>query len=44
MITRLQQQTEMIANRYQIVKTLGQGSMGTTYAAIDLTNLTISCN
>ncbi|WP_019503357.1 serine/threonine-protein kinase [Pleurocapsa sp. PCC 7319] len=32
----LHQQAEIIANRYQIVNTLGQGGMGTTYAAIDL--------
>ena len=28
----------LIQNRYQIVATLGQGGMGVTYAAIDLTN------
>ncbi|WP_019503350.1 serine/threonine-protein kinase [Pleurocapsa sp. PCC 7319] len=34
----LHQPQEVIANRYQIITTLGQGGMGTTYAAIDLTN------
>ncbi|WP_019503354.1 serine/threonine-protein kinase [Pleurocapsa sp. PCC 7319] len=32
----LHQQAEIIVNRYQIVTTLGQGGMGTTYAAVDL--------
>ncbi|WP_204105673.1 MULTISPECIES: serine/threonine-protein kinase [Spirulina sp. CCY15215] len=32
----LHSQGEIIADRYQIVTTLGQGGMGTTYAAVDL--------
>ncbi|WP_019503353.1 serine/threonine-protein kinase [Pleurocapsa sp. PCC 7319] len=35
-MTSLHQQAEIIANRYQIITTLGQGGMGTTYAAINL--------
>jgi serine/threonine protein kinase len=31
----LHAQGEIIAQRYQIVTLLGQGSMGTTYAAVD---------
>lgn len=34
----LHAQGEIIADRYQIVTTLGHGSMGTTYAAVDLKN------
>ncbi|WP_019503349.1 serine/threonine-protein kinase [Pleurocapsa sp. PCC 7319] len=34
----LHQQTEIIYSRYQITTILGQGGMGTTYAAIDLSN------
>ena len=34
----LHRQGEIIGGRYQIVTTLGQGGMATTYAAVDLTN------